>query len=86
MATVAMAFALPYINLQHPAQATRLTKQAAFAATWEQASMPATGSVHEIAKAIDDALATDPDQRQRKAEELTAIHRQEFNAICAELK
>src|SRR5438445_8455597 len=55
---VAMAFALPRINLHHPAQAMRPTKQAAFAATWEQAGMPAAGEVHESAQGIRHALTT----------------------------
>ena len=81
-----MAFALPRINLRHPAQAKRPTKQAAFAATWEEAGMPATVEVHEIAQGIQHALATDPGQRQHTATELVTQYRQGFNAICAGLK
>lgn len=80
---VAMAFALPRINLRHPAQPMELTKQAAFAATWEEAGMPATAGVQEIAQVIRDALATDPEQLRRTAKELVGRYRQGFNAICA---
>lgn len=83
---VAMAFALPRINLIHPGQAKRPNKQAAFAATWEDAGMPATVEVHEIAQGIRRALSTDPGRLQQTAEELVAHYRKGFNAICAVLK
>lgn len=83
---VAMAFALPRINLIQPGQAKRPNKQAAFAATWEKAGMPATVEVHEIVQGIRHALSMDPGQLQQTAGELAAQYRQGFNAICAELK
>ena len=82
---IAMAFALPRINLHHPAQAARPTKQTAFAATWEQAGMPATVDVHEIAGGIRDALAVDRMQLQRTATELAARYRAGFDPVCARL-
>ncbi|MGH6627122.1 MAG: polysaccharide pyruvyl transferase family protein [Burkholderiaceae bacterium] len=82
---VAMAFALPRVNLRHPAQTHEPTKQAAFAATWEAAGMPATVDVHEIAQGIRDALAPEPEQLRRTASELVMHYRQGFNAICAGL-
>lgn len=82
---VAMAFALPRVNLLHPAQA-QTSKQSAFAAAWEEPGMPVTISVHEMAQAIDDALATDAQQRQRTAEELAVLYREGFNAIRARLE
>lgn len=81
-----MAFALPRINLHHRAQATRPTKQTAFAATWEQAGTPATVAVDEIADGIRDALALDSAQLQHTARELVTCYRQGFNPICAGLK
>jgi len=81
-----MAFALPRINLIHPGQARRPTKQAAFAATWEEPGMPTIVEVHEIAEGIRHALSTDRTQRLKTARELVAHYRQGFNAICAELK
>jgi hypothetical protein len=83
---VAMAFALPRINLLQPRQATRHTKQAAFAATWEEAGTPATVEVHEIADGVRDALATDPEQRRHTAGKLAARYRQGYDAIRAALK
>lgn len=79
---VAMAFALPRINLSHPAQ-EQSSKQTAFTVAWEEPGMPATVAVHDIAQGIGDALATDPIQRQRTAEELAVLYRQEFNSIRA---
>lgn len=82
---VAMAFALPRMNLHHPAQATRATKQTAFAASWEQAGTPATVEVHEIADGIRDALAMDRAQLRHTARELVTRYRQGFNPIRARL-
>ncbi|MFD2270830.1 hypothetical protein ACFS07_06155 [Undibacterium arcticum] len=82
---VAMAFALPRINLHHPAQATRPTKQAAFAATWEEAGTPATVEVYEIAHGIRHALAIDRAQLQHTARELVTRYRQGFIPICSRL-
>ena len=83
---VAMAFALPRINLIHTGQAKRPAKQAAFAATWEDVGMPTTVEVHEIAQGIRHALSTDRTQRLQTAKELVAHYRKGFNAVCAELK
>ena len=82
---VAMAFALPRINLHHPARPTQPTKQTAFAATWEPAGMPATVEVHEIAHGIRDALAVDRVQLRRTARELVVRYRAGFDPICARL-
>jgi hypothetical protein len=83
---VAIAFALPRLNLAHTAQATRHTKQAAFAATWEEVSTPASVEVHKIADGVRDALATDPEQRRHIAAKLAAGYRQGWDAIRAALK
>lgn len=82
---VAMAFGRPRINLRHPAQATRRTKQTAFAATWEQAGTPATVEIYEIANGIRDALAVDRAQLRHTARELVSRYRQGFNPIRARL-
>jgi hypothetical protein len=83
---VAMAFALPRVNLLHPAQAERPTKQAAFAATWEEPGMPGAVGVRQIARGMSDALATDPEQRRRTAAELAAHYHRGFDAIRAGLE
>ncbi|MFA6921428.1 MAG: polysaccharide pyruvyl transferase family protein [Gallionella sp.] len=81
---VAMAFSLPRISLIHPGN--RPAKQAAYAATWEDADMPVTVEVHEIALGIRDALSTDRGRRLKIAGELTEHYRRGFKAIYAELK
>lgn len=83
---VAMAFAMPRISLIHPDPANRPAKQAAFAATWEKAGMPATAGVNEIAHGIRQALSVDPGQLQQIAGELVEHYRHGFDVICAELK
>lgn len=83
---VAMAFALPRVNLDHPARATRPTKQTAFAATWEGAGIRATVEVHEIARGIRDALAIDKAQLQHTARELVTQYRHGFKPVCAKLR
>ena len=79
---VAMAFALPRINLRHPADARRLTKQTAFAATWEAPGMAGVVDVRNLEQGIKAAMATDAVQRQHLARELAAQYRQGFDALC----
>ena len=81
-----MAFALPRVNLRNPASTNHPGKQAAFAATWEERSVPATVDVREIAEGIRHALAVDPEQLQRTARRLVVQYRQGFDATCAGLK
>ncbi|MGH9578746.1 MAG: hypothetical protein ACRD3R_15010, partial [Terriglobales bacterium] len=83
---VAMAFALPRVNLRHPASTNHPSKQAAFTVTWEETSVPATVDVREIAEGIRDALAVDPEQLQRTARRLVTQYREGFDAIYARLK
>lgn len=78
---VAMAYALPRINLIHPAQAGRPTKQAAFAATWETAGMPLTVEADAIATGIHAALVQDAERLQAIARELVARCRAGFKAL-----
>jgi hypothetical protein len=80
---VAMAFALPRVNLHHSAFANDGAKQAAFAATWEDAGFPATASVLEIAEAVHRALSEEPGRLRRTARRLVNDYRQGLNAIFA---
>jgi hypothetical protein len=82
---VAMAFALPRVNLRHPLSTNHPSKQAAFAATWEETGVPATVDVREIAEGIHHALAVDAVQLQRTARRLVTQYRQGFESICAGL-
>lgn len=82
---VAMAYALPRINLRQPAVPHHASKQTAFAATWEEAGAVATVDVGGIAQGIRHALAMDPDQLQRTARRLVTQYRQGFEAMHAAL-
>jgi hypothetical protein len=82
---VAMAFALPRVNLRHPASTHQPSKQMAFADTWEEADLPAAVDVRDIAEGLRRALAVDPTQLQRTARQLVAQYRQGFDAGCAGL-
>ncbi|NMG56843.1 polysaccharide pyruvyl transferase family protein [Aromatoleum aromaticum] len=76
---VAMAFALPRVNLLHR-RAGHPGKQAAFAATWEPPQVRATVEVDEIADGIGEALNADPEQLRQTARELVERYRKEFDA------
>ncbi|MDO9196804.1 polysaccharide pyruvyl transferase family protein [Rhodoferax sp.] len=80
---VAMAFALPRINLRQPASIHHASKQTAFAATWEEAGVPGAVDVGDIAGGIQRALAVDPDQLRRTAAGLVTQYRQGFEAMYA---
>lgn len=80
---VAMAFALPRINLLHPSQAGQPTKQAAFAATWEAPDHPGAVHVADLAGSLGRALATDPARRHLTAGRLVGEYREAFAALGA---
>ena len=83
---IAMAFALPRVNLCHAEQRDYVTKQAAFAATWDLSALSATVAPAEMAQGIVDVLAVDQDALQQKARELVRRYRQGFTTLCAGLK
>lgn len=83
---VAMAFALPRINLLHPSPAGRPGKQAAFAATWEAPEVRATVGVDELADGIGNALDTDREQLRQVARDLVERYRREFDAMRQRLE
>lgn len=78
---VAMAFALPRVSLIHPRQANHPTKQAAYAATWEEACMPATVEVHGIDQGIRRALSADAERLRQIAERLAEQYRHGFKGV-----
>lgn len=82
---VAMAYALPRINLRYPAQAGQITKPEAFAATWDVPTLPTVVEVYELAHGIGQALAADLEQLQNTARELATQYREDFAAICTGL-
>ncbi len=82
---VAMAFALPRVNLRHPAEAGLETKQAAYASTWEVPGMPITVAVAGIGQGLRQAMASDPAALQRTASGLAIRYKMEFEALRAGL-
>jgi len=81
---LAMAFALPRLNL-HPPTPHGAAKQAAYAATWEAPGLPTVVVVADLAQAMLRALASDPARLRRQAEALAARYRADFTALCARL-
>ena len=82
---VAMAFALPRVNLRLPVPAggpRGPSKQAAFAATWDDPRLPAEVALRDIAAALDTALAPDPATLEPLARSLAQRYREGFEAIC----
>jgi hypothetical protein len=83
---LAMAFALPRINLRHPAEASANTKQAAYASTWEAPDMPISVEVANIGQGIRQAMAAEPAALRLTAKALVSRYRREFEVIRAKLK
>lgn len=83
---VAMAYALPRINLRHPAEVSKETKQSAYAATWEVPGLLVTTEVQHISQNMREAMALDLAALQHQARELTSHYHNEFEAIRAKLK
>ncbi len=82
---VAMAYALPRINLRPPISMQQAAKQAAFAATWEDANVPTTVDVQHLAAAMQQALALPSSALQDTAERLAAQYRRGFEAMRTQL-
>ncbi|MDP1704679.1 MAG: polysaccharide pyruvyl transferase family protein, partial [Sulfurimicrobium sp.] len=83
---VAMAFALPRVNLRHPSETSPQTKQEAYATTWEEPGMPISVEVPCIDQGIREAMAADPAALRQKARALASRYRMEFEIIRAKLK
>lgn len=82
---LAMAFAVPRVNLLHPALDAGLAKQAAYADAWEVDGMPKAVDVHGVADAVAQATAVDAGLLQRHARDLAVRYRREFDTVRAEL-
>jgi len=72
---VAMAFALPRVNLGPETPSVRPTKHAAFAATWEAPRQPGVVPVPAFADGLLAALAVPPARLQQTARDLVASYR-----------
>jgi len=79
---VATAFALPRVNVRPAAAAGRPSKQAAFAATWDDDRWPAEIDLHDMAYGLGTALSVERECLQHQARRLAGLYRQEFMAIC----
>ena len=79
---VSMAYGLPRVNLIHPADAGRRTKQAAYAATWEVDDMPHAVAVDEVAAGILAARRPESARLHTLARELAVRYRTGFAALC----
>jgi hypothetical protein len=82
---IAMAYGLPRINLCHAIDKESITKQAAFAETWDIPSPYATVTADELSIGTLHALNADPDLLKQKATELASLYRQEFSKLTADL-
>ena len=74
-----MAFALPRVNVVRTKEGS---KQAAFASTWEDVSVPHAVQVEVIANGMQQALAVDASSLRRKARQLADDYRHAFQAMC----
>jgi hypothetical protein len=80
---VAAAFAVPHLNLRHPARTTAHSKQTAFARTWEDASAPGEVGVPYLAQGIATALGVDRRRLERRAQALVDDYRAGFERVVA---
>ncbi len=80
---VAAAFALARVNLLHPVLTSAQSKQAAFAATWEDADMPGAVDITETAQAVSTALAIEQARHERIANRLVHTYREGFERLSA---
>ena len=75
---VAMAYALPRVNISHPDHLASSRKHAAYAATWEAAGLAGTAPLDGLANAVDNAMAADLETLRNTASELARRYRTEF--------
>ncbi len=82
---VAIAHALPRINLLHDEDFARPCKQTAFAQTWEHADQPIAVRVNGIAEGVENALSVDPARLKQTATRLAALCRDAFQTTVSVL-
>ncbi len=71
---VATAFALPHLSILHPRQQHCITKQAAYAATWETAGPASTTGIYRLADSLSEVLQTNPALLRKTAAELVDLY------------
>lgn len=81
---VAMAYALPRVNIVHSDDTARIGKQAAYAQTWEIERMPRTVPIDDLAAAMHDALDANRDALGHRARELAGMYRKAVAPLVAQ--
>jgi hypothetical protein len=82
---VAMAYALPRVNIRHPVHCPALTKPAAYAQTWEPPGAAGAARVEDVADAVGRELAADRALRRETAHALARLYRAGFDAVASRL-
>ncbi|WP_321945484.1 polysaccharide pyruvyl transferase family protein [Paraburkholderia sp. J10-1] len=78
---VAMAYALPRVNISHPDYSFGRSKHVAYVQTWEAAGIPGVVHPGNLADAVAHALASDCDALRETASALVRRYRKEFEAV-----
>jgi hypothetical protein len=81
---VALAFARPRVNVRDPAQAGRVSKQASFAATWDEPAMPGEVEAADLGDALVAAMAIDARALDACASRLADQCRSGVAALCGD--
>ncbi|MCP3722636.1 polysaccharide pyruvyl transferase family protein [Paraburkholderia sp. CNPSo 3272] len=81
---VAMAYALPRVNISHPDHLFEGNKHAAYVRTWEAAGLAGVVNPGNLADAVANALATDRESLREIASELARRYRMEFETAVTE--
>ena len=80
---VAAAFALPRVNIRHPARLTMQSKQTEFASTWEDADVPGEVSVNQIIRGVENALRIEHEKLRRIASALVSEYQAGFPRVAS---
>jgi hypothetical protein len=75
---LAVAYALPRLNLRPPGTGQGPSKHEAFAACWEDAGLPGVVALPQLAAGCQTALASDPAARRHTAQGLAERYRRSF--------
>lgn len=84
---VAMAFAVPRLNIVTDAEAAagRAGKCQAYAQAWEVQGMPGVSDVHGVAAGTEQAMSADPQALLACSARLADAHAQAFRRLCSAL-
>lgn len=80
---VANAFGRPGLCLRDPDAIHPVSKQAAYAETWDESGLPAEVELRDIAEALRSALAVEEESLQRQSRRLATLYREGFRAARA---